>query len=203
MTADVNDTAAEQIKKLGYKTEDVRHILITHLDLDHAGGLPDFPRAEVHVLRPEYEAATHPTTFREKERYRRCHFAHSPRWVVHEMPGRDEWFGLPCVRDTGRLPEEILLVPLPGHTRGHCGVAIRMPERWLLHAGDAYYHERRMGETGGCTPGFIAFEWFAHIDHGRAMKQMRALWQVVNSHKGEVETCCTHDPAEFARLQKR
>ena len=32
-----------------------------------------------------------------------------------------------------------LLVWLPGHTLGHCGVAVRDGEKWLLHVGDAYY----------------------------------------------------------------
>ena len=203
LEADINRTAIAQVKQLGYKAEDVRHILITHLDLDHAGGLTDFPGAEVHVLRPEYEAAMKPASFREKERYRRCHFAHSPRWVIHDPPGRDQWFGLPCIRDDSRLPQEIALVPLPGHTRGHCGVAIKTADRWLLHAGDAYYHRRRMSEAGDCTPGFIAFERFAHTDHRQAMEQMRALHQVAVSHHNEVEIFCTHDPTELESLRQK
>ncbi len=200
---DVNDTAAEQIKKLGYRAEDVRHIMITHLDLDHAGGLPDFPEASVHVLRPEYEAAMHPKHFKERERYRRCHFTHDPRWVVYDTPAREDWFGLNCIAEDDRLPEGIVLVPLPGHTRGHCGVAIKTPDRWLLHAGDAYYHERRMEPSGGCTPGFIAFEYFAHINHRQAMAQVKYLRNLVNSHKDEVEVFCTHDPNELEKLSKK
>ncbi len=37
------------MKRLGYSINDVRHIILTHLDLDHAGGLHDFPNAAVHV----------------------------------------------------------------------------------------------------------------------------------------------------------
>ena len=37
------ETAANQIEQLGYARDDVRHIVITHLDVDHAGGLSDFP----------------------------------------------------------------------------------------------------------------------------------------------------------------
>jgi glyoxylase-like metal-dependent hydrolase (beta-lactamase superfamily II) len=33
----------------------------------------------------------------------------------------------------------VLLIPLPGHTRGQCAVAIERDGGWLLHAGDAYY----------------------------------------------------------------
>lgn len=61
-------TALAQIKNLGFEPSDVRHIIMTHLDLDHAGGIPDFPNAQVHVYAPEYEAATRPTP-KEKSRY--------------------------------------------------------------------------------------------------------------------------------------
>src|SRR3954447_15217306 len=42
-TLDIAETAARQVVQLGYKVDDVRHIALTHMDLDHAGGLRDFP----------------------------------------------------------------------------------------------------------------------------------------------------------------
>jgi len=36
-------TAYHQIRALGYDPRDVQDIVLTHLDLDHAGGLADFP----------------------------------------------------------------------------------------------------------------------------------------------------------------
>jgi glyoxylase-like metal-dependent hydrolase (beta-lactamase superfamily II) len=50
------EAAVRQIVRLGYKPEDVRHIVLTHMHFDHCGGLPDFPHARVHVHRREYEA---------------------------------------------------------------------------------------------------------------------------------------------------
>ncbi|WP_051484150.1 MBL fold metallo-hydrolase [Rhizobium sp. CF080] len=50
----MEDTAAWQIQSLGYPARDVRHIVLTHLDFDHAGGIADFPRARIHVLTDEY-----------------------------------------------------------------------------------------------------------------------------------------------------
>ncbi len=38
--------ALPQIEALGFRRSDVRHLVLTHLDFDHAGGLPDFPRQE-------------------------------------------------------------------------------------------------------------------------------------------------------------
>ena len=43
--------------RFGRTLAGVRHILLTHLDFDHAGGLEDFPRARVHVMQAEMEAA--------------------------------------------------------------------------------------------------------------------------------------------------
>ncbi|MDT8274323.1 MAG: MBL fold metallo-hydrolase, partial [Desulfomonilia bacterium] len=50
---DMDETALNQVLTLGYKTDDVRHIILTHLDLDHTGGIPDFPHAAIHVLLDE------------------------------------------------------------------------------------------------------------------------------------------------------
>ena len=127
-------TAIYQISQLGFQPEDVRHIILTHLHLDHAGGLPDFPQAQVHVYRREYEALGHPRKLLEIA-YNKPDFAHNPRWVIHEM--RDgKWFDFDAIRLPGIEPE-IWLVPLTGHTSGHCGVAIQTNDGWHFHCGDA------------------------------------------------------------------
>lgn len=46
---DESETAIRQVEALGYQPGDVRDIVITHFDLDHVGGLSDFPDARVHV----------------------------------------------------------------------------------------------------------------------------------------------------------
>ena len=55
---DPGQTALAHVERLGFRREDVRHIIPTHLDLDHVGGLSDFPAASVHVFAPELRAAT-------------------------------------------------------------------------------------------------------------------------------------------------
>ena len=53
-------TALEQVRQLGFSPADVQHIVLTHLDFDHAGGLDDFPNAQVHVLQREMDEASSP-----------------------------------------------------------------------------------------------------------------------------------------------
>ena len=52
-TAARQGAALRQIEQLGHSASDVRHIALTHLDVDHSGGLPDFPWARVHVMAAE------------------------------------------------------------------------------------------------------------------------------------------------------
>jgi hypothetical protein len=47
------ESAVRQIEALGHHPADVRHIITTHLDLDHAGGIGDFPDAQIHVFASE------------------------------------------------------------------------------------------------------------------------------------------------------
>ncbi len=126
-------TAVRQLARLGVRSEDVRHIVLTHLHFDHAGGLPDFPHAHVHVHRREYTALQRPR-WGMAWGYDPLDFAHSPRWALYEYP-TTTWFGFDAIR----LPfaPEMYLIPLFGHTRGHCGVAIREGDGWLFQCDDA------------------------------------------------------------------
>lgn len=126
-------TAVRQLSRLGCPPEAVRHIVLTHLHFDHAGGLPDFPHAQVHVHRREFEAMRRPRTWIELA-YDPQDFAHGPHWTLYDEPTTD-WYGLPAIR----LPftPEMFLIPLFGHTRGLCGAAIRDGQGWLFQCADA------------------------------------------------------------------
>jgi glyoxylase-like metal-dependent hydrolase (beta-lactamase superfamily II) len=46
---DPEETAVKRVERLGYAAEDVKHVALTRLHFDHAGGLPDSPQAKVHT----------------------------------------------------------------------------------------------------------------------------------------------------------
>ena len=200
-------TAVRQVEGLGFAARDVRHIVVTHLDLDHAGGLSDFPSAKVHISMQEHEGAMLSTTARDRLRYRPQQWAHWPDFELYRTRG-ERWFGFEAIGQLRGIPPEILLVPLFGHTRGHCGVAVqttdtRSAATWLFHAGDAYYHRDTVARPGAdraprVAP--LALRLFA-----RAMEQERAA-RIANQERlrglaasGEVELFCAHDPVEFSR----
>jgi glyoxylase-like metal-dependent hydrolase (beta-lactamase superfamily II) len=188
-----SETAIEQLRALGFDPRDVRHILATHLDVDHAGGLPDFPEAQVHVLGRELQAALHPNLL-ERERYVAAHWAHGPRWVEHSVEG-EEWQGFESVRILPGSDAEILLVPLVGHTRGHTGVAIRHEGRWLLHCGDAFFNHGELQTPPSCPPVLKAFENLNSVENRKRKRNQERLRELAARHGDEIELFCSHDPA--------
>lgn len=130
------DTAIEQIRALGHDPAAVTDIVLTHGDLDHAGGISDFPAARIHLTAEELVAVRRRRGLRESLRYRPAQWAHRPQVIGHR-PGTGHWYGFDRVVDLSQLAPGLLLVPLPGHTSGHAGVALPGEGGWLLHAGDA------------------------------------------------------------------
>ena len=187
-------TALAHVERLGFRREDVRHVVPTHLDLDHAGGLSDFPDASVHVFEPELEAALNPPTRAERERYRAAQFAHGPKWVRHPLQG-DTWLGFDRVRVVG---DDVALIPVVGHTRGHCAVAVRQGDGWLLHAGDAYFfHGEVDAENPRSTPGLALFQRLAAVDDAARRKNQARLRDLAREHRATVRIFSAHDPLEL------
>ncbi len=195
------ETAMSQVRERGLDPADVRHIVLTHLDVDHGGALPDFPAAEVHVWAREYEAMMRPS-LRDRARYAlgRAHTAHGPRWATHEFGG-DEWFGFESVRVLPDSDPEILLIPLPGHTLGHAGVALRRPDGWLLHCGDAYFHRDEVSTPPSCPPVLGAYGALTASDGKLRRQNQERLRELAARHPGDVQLICSHDPVLLDRAQ--
>lgn len=195
---DIEETAVRQVTRLGYKPEDVRHIVLTHLDLDHAGGLRDFPQAKVHVYKEELSNATAQKNGRDRARFRTAQWAHGPDWQTYDTAG-EQWFGFDAVRELSGLPTDILLVPLGGHTLGHAGVAIKTGEKWLLHAGDAYFFHGETQSRKNCPSGLSLFQSLMQTDKAARLSNQDRLRTLVADHGDEIETISAHDPVELAR----
>ena len=196
-------TAHEQVRALGHDPKDVRDVVLTHLDLDHAGGLSDFPWARVHVHASELRAARHPSR-REQLRYVPAQWSHGPHWAEHATGGED-WFGFGAVHAVG---DDVRLIPLHGHTRGHAGVVVRRPGGgWLLHAGDAYFHTGDKESPRTCPPGLRAYQAGLAVDGRQRTANLARLQELHREHgpagTGEVTVFCAHDKAELDALKGR
>jgi glyoxylase-like metal-dependent hydrolase (beta-lactamase superfamily II) len=197
-------TAVRQIERLGFRPSDVRHIVLTHLDFDHAGGLDDFSHAQVHMLQQERDYAVLQKSWLDRQRYRPQQWSTRNHWRVYPTGSGGGWFGFDCVRDLKGLPSEILMVPLPGHTFGHAGVAVESDGKWFLMVGDAYFYHREMDFTNpSCTPGLRFYQWMMEKDRGARLRNQERLRDLRRTNSATVSICCAHDVEEFETLSGR
>ncbi|WP_246142761.1 MBL fold metallo-hydrolase [Nocardioides rubriscoriae] len=186
------ETALAQVEALGFSADDVTDIVLTHLDLDHVGGVGDFPGATVHVYDTELAAARRPRGM-EHGRYLPVQWKDA-RFATHHVAG-DEWLGFESVTVLG---DDVLMVPLHGHSRGHTLVAVRDSEGWQVHAGDAYFHRGDLTRPP-TTPRVLRVvqKLLAQDDEVRIANQDRLRDLVQADHPG-LRIFSAHDPVEYA-----
>jgi glyoxylase-like metal-dependent hydrolase (beta-lactamase superfamily II) len=201
---DESETAARQIEALGHARSDVRHIVVTHFDMDHVGGLSDFPDATVHTTADEFGAANDPPTREERRRYRSVQWSHRPK-VQTYAGGGEPWQGFQVAYPIVGV-EGLSIVPMNGHTRGHALVAVDSDDRgWLLHAGDAVFDRGSIAIAGDSANDranrrtIKAFEWAVGQDRSKIAGNHARLTQVRAT--GTATVIPAHDPVIFDRMR--
>lgn len=122
------------LKKLGLKRQDITHVILTHCDFDHAGGIVmynadgneelTFPNAKHIVQKLEWEDAMHPN-IRSENTY----------WLLNfnKLKGTDS---LQLVEGNYTICEGIEVQLTGGHTRGHQIVRIQSAKEVAYHLAD-------------------------------------------------------------------
>jgi glyoxylase-like metal-dependent hydrolase (beta-lactamase superfamily II) len=197
---DPQETALRQVERLGFTGADVRHILLTHLDGDHAGGIADFPHAQVHTTAAEWSAARAPATAIERARYRPTLWAHGPQVVTHQPQG-ESWHGFAAARPLDDVAPGIAMIALPGHTRGHAAYAVELGDRTLLHAGDAFYHHSVVDGRGREPTLLTVMERMVAHDFARVQDNHSRLAELQRSPSAGVTVVSAHDPHLLAQAR--
>ncbi|MBT5094200.1 MAG: MBL fold metallo-hydrolase [Halobacteriovoraceae bacterium] len=193
----LEETAYHQIIKLGYSPDDLTDILVTHLDVDHVGGLADFPQATVHLLDAELDSAINPKSYIQKHRYLAKMWDHNPKWKTYRASG-EKWNDFYSVKELEGLPSEIKMIPLRGHTQGHCGLVIEHQGNSLFFTGDAYISKKQLQ---GITPfEVLLFNKLIQEDINLYRENLERIIQLKNEALPSLSIFCSHDPDEYHHL---
>jgi N-acyl homoserine lactone hydrolase len=138
-----------QLRSLGISGRDVKTVVLTHLHIDHDGGLAHFPHSRILVDSGEITRA-----------------AGIAGAIRGYLPSRwPQWFDpQPFPWQHLRWPFEhaapitqagdVIALPTPGHTPDHVSVLIDDGDQQIMLAGDASYLEETMlsGAVDGVSP---------------------------------------------------
>jgi len=170
-------TALAQCGEVGAR---IKTCVLTHLHSDHVGHLGQIPKA-ARIVVSELETRNTARSGRLPELL-----------PVDGRVGFADWDAShPELGTAKRLTGDgrVLMVPLPGHTPGHCGVLIEAGGRRVLIAGDSAFDDAQVERDN--VPG---------ITEDRAA--LLATHAAIRRLKGAMPTLTlfTHDPANTAKL---
>lgn len=170
------------IQKVGVKPEDIKYVILSHLHLDHAGGVGHFPNARYVVQRKELHFAYVPD-FYMKGAYIRKDFDKDVDWMILEGD-KEPQFDL--FRDG-----KIIIHFTPGHTSGHQSVLLSLKNTGsMLLAADSCYTTENLDED--ILPGLVAepVETVKTIEKFRIMRAQG------------VKVITGHDPVAWETFKK-
>jgi glyoxylase-like metal-dependent hydrolase (beta-lactamase superfamily II) len=139
-----------QLQSLGIGPRDVKTVVLTHLHIDHDGGLAHFPNSRILASGDELARAAG---------IRGAILGYLPnRWPTWFDPEPLSWeaSSLGAFARSARVTRsgDVIAVPTPGHTPSHISVIVRDGDERIFLAGDASYLESTMlrGAVDGVSP---------------------------------------------------
>jgi N-acyl homoserine lactone hydrolase len=157
---DAGQALPAQLRERGLDPSAVKTVVMTHLHVDHASGISEFPGATFLVSRAEWDAAANqgPT-----HGYVTRQFDHAFDYRLLDFEGAvREGAGAARTGATASLvgsfsgfarsfdvfgDGSLRVVYTPGHTLGHMSVVLRTGRGEVLVAGDAMYLRRTLDDT--------------------------------------------------------
>jgi N-acyl homoserine lactone hydrolase len=177
-----------QLRRFGIAAGDVKMVVLTHLHIDHDGGLSHFQPNRIIASGDEVARASG---------VRGALLGYLPsRWPKWFDPEPIAWQPSPYgpFTQSARLTTtgDVIAVPTPGHTPGHLSVIVNDGEAQIMLAGDASYLEATMvsGTVDGISP-----------DETVAKATLARIRQLCSDRP--TVYLPTHDPKSCERLYRR
>lgn len=177
------DYIINQLSKIGIEPKEISYVVLSHLHLDHAGGVGQFPKAKYIVQRNELHWAYVPD-FYQKAAYIKADFDRNVDWLILE--GRED--------DNHDLfgDGSIKVWFTPGHTPGHQSLLVKLEESGeFLLSGDCCYTEEILNED--ILPGLV----WSPSEAIRSIKRLREARDL----RG-IKIITGHDPVAWKNFKK-
>jgi glyoxylase-like metal-dependent hydrolase (beta-lactamase superfamily II) len=185
-----DETLTAGLERLGYRTTDVTHAVVSHLHQDHIGGIREIPGAELLVSDDEWRSLHRPLA--EARGLLRAHInlPHA-RWTPIAYEPVDDPTLQPFVTGRDVLGDgSLTILPTPGHTPGSMAMFVRLHDASpLLLVGDLTYdvHAFERGASSG-------------VGSKRTLRETRTKVMALRAHHPGMPILAAHDPAAAGLL---
>jgi glyoxylase-like metal-dependent hydrolase (beta-lactamase superfamily II) len=182
-----------QLRSRGLGPGDIEAVILTHLHLDHASAISEFPESTFIVSAAEWEAATTVRTPLQHG-YRRAHFDHAVDFRTVDFDAEYVASYGPFGRTVDLFGDgSVRLAYTPGHSAGHISVLLGLPRRDFVVLGDVAYTWRQF--EGGPEPWRPTdrHNWRRSLHEAQAFRKAYPYALLVPGH----------DPEYWAKLEAR
>ena len=180
--------AGPQLRALGIGPRDVKTVVLTHLHIDHDGGLKDFVSSKILVSPGELKAASGLAGQMRGYLPQRWPSGFDPQ----QLALANEPYG--PFGQSRRLTADgsVVVIPTPGHTPHHVSIVVEDGDATVVIAGDASYTEANL--IAGTIDGVCESESIARASLAK-LRQFACLRPTIYLP--------THDPETPERLARR
>lgn len=185
------DAIAAQLRAMDIDPRSISTVVMTHLHLDHAGSISEFPHATFVITNREWQSAHAPRRFARGYIRKQYEHAFNYRLLDYDSDTINSFasFG----RSFDLFGDgSVTLVSTPGHSAGHQSVVLRLSGREALICGDAAYTRRTIDE--GVRPMVLDDEH----NFRRSLSEIRGYMQITPS----ALVIPGHDPDAWEQLDE-
>lgn len=172
------DEVDRQLAKLGYKTEQIEAIFLTHFHSDHVDGVQHFPNAKIYASKAAYDF-----TMSSKGEGLGYFKKNLPEWFQPEIfdfdDGKEEIF-----ETSKKLLKDgsIVAIHTPGHSTGHTAYILKTENHRYVFSGDATYNKNTLEDK-------IPFVILNNPEAEESVSKLRTYAQ-----SPDIVVLCSHDP---------